>query len=852
MKRCLFILSWLGGLVQIVNAQSSTVLEKGVPLSLAEHRRSVIDSLAYALELTIPALRSEPIQASEAVYLYIKQEIHEPLLLDFKQPADHIKSIAVNGRSVVVDVQQEHVIIPAQNLNRGMNKIAIELIAGDASLNRNDEFVYALFVPDRARMAFPCFDQPDLKANFMLALNVPAGWKALANGIQRDSTVVGDRLQYRFATTEKLPTYLFSFVAGKYKSVHKMIDNRNAEFLYRETDPKKIKLSVDTVFEQHRQAIRFLEGWTGIPYPFQKVGFAAIPDFQFGGMEHPGVVHYRASPLFLNESATKDERVARISLISHETAHMWFGDMVTMRWFNDVWMKEVFANFMADKVTEKLMGRETFNLKFLQDHYPAAYGVDRTTGSNPIRQQLDNLQEAGSMYGNIIYHKAPVMMRQLELLMGEEKFQAGVKEYLKTYAYQNATWPELIAILSRYTSADLNVWNKVWVNETGRPVIAVDITYKRGKISKFAFTQHPESGPARIWPQVFTVTLVYADGEKQLTVNLNAQTIQLPEALGLTKPLYIVYNSNGMGYGLFPVEKSLGDQVFSLKSAMQRASAYINLYENMLNGNGYTPTALLDLFDKGLRIEKEETNLRLITGYINKIYWAHIKPDQRVDRSAALEQSLWAAMQQQVATNNKKILFDTYQSIYLNSGASQRIYDIWKTQTSPEGLKLAEDDYTALAFTIALKSDTATQVLKQQQARIKNEDRKKRIDFLMPALSINVMERDAFFNSLKDRKNREKEVWVTTALGFLHHPLRQHTSIRYVPASLELLEEIQATGNIFFPLSFINATLGNYQSQEVVNGVNAYLKAHPQLNPKLKGKLLQGADNVFRAQKLIK
>jgi aminopeptidase N len=321
----------------------------------------------------------------------------------------------------------------------------------------------------------------------------------------------------------------------------------------------------------------------------------------------------------------------------------------------------------------------------------------------------------------------------------------------------------------------------------------------------------------------------------------------------MPKPLYIIYNSNGMGYGLFPVEKLLAaPQIFSLKTSVQRASVYINLYENMLNGKGNTPSALLELFENGLQTETEETNLRLITGYISKIYWAYLKPAERISRSAALEQMLWAAMQQQIPANNKKIMFDTYQNIYLNKEASKRIYDIWKTQTPPAGVKLAEDDYTALAFTIALKSDTVTQVLRQQQSRVKNEDRKKRIDFLMPALSVNVSERDAFFNSLKDRKNRAKEVWVTTALTYLHHPLRQSASVRYVPGSLDLLEEIQATGNIFFPLSFVNATLGNYQSKEVADMVNAYIKAHPQLNPKLKGKLLQGADNVFRAQKLVK
>src|SRR5690606_5905714 len=162
---------------------------------------------------------------------------------------------------------------------------------------------------------------------------------------------------------------------------------------------------------------------------------------------HVGAIQYKAASLFLDEGATTVQRNARTHLIAHETAHMWFGDLVTMDWFSDVWLREVFANLMADKSMEEAAGTQAFALKFLLDHFPAAYGIDRTQGSNPIRQQLDNLQDAGSMYGDIIYHKAPVMMRQLEMLMGEEKFHLGVCEYLKKFANSNASWPDLINIL---------------------------------------------------------------------------------------------------------------------------------------------------------------------------------------------------------------------------------------------------------------------------------------------------------------------------------------------------------------------------------------------------------------------
>lgn len=824
----------------------------GVSYQLAQYRHSVISKVEYTLSFIVPLNRADDITGVAHITFNLKDN-GQPLQMDFKQDAQHIKNVwSAQRKAIPFEAKHEHIIIAPEYLKAGHNDITVNFIAGNESLNRNDNYLYALFVPDRARTVFPCFDQPDLKATFNLSLKVPKEWKALANGTLKNVNDEGEFRNYLFNASDKLPTYLFSFTAGKYTDVKQVTGTRSTEFLHRETDSTKIKLSTDSIFRAHRDAVSFLENWTGIPFPFQKVGFVAIPDFQFGGMEHPGEVQYKASSLFLDEGATKDQLIARSNLISHETAHMWFGDLVTMAWFNDVWMKEVFANFMADKVTEKLMGAETFNLKFLQDHYPAAYGVDRTMGANPIRQQLDNLQEAGSLYGNIIYHKAPIMMRQLENLMGKTSFRKGVREYLKKYAYGNATWPELIAILSKYSTANLYTWNKVWVSQPGRPVFDYKANYSGNKISRLVISQHPEAGSLRIWPQVFQLTLVYPDHSKAIPVNMNAQQIVLKAAAGLAKPSFILFNSDGTGYGLFPPDKAMTPSLFNLESPLQRASAYINAYEHMLAGRTFKPAELLTLYLHRISIEKNEMNLRLLTGYLTSIYWTFILPEDRLALSTALAHTLWEAMEQQTAANNKKILFGAYQNISLSAEATNRIYQIWLTQKPPAGIKLAEDDYTAMALSIALKSDTVTSVLKQQQARISNTERRNRLAFLMPALSLNVQERDAFFNSLSERTNRAKEAWVTTGLSYLNHPLRQRTSIKYLPRSLELLEEIQRTGDVFFPQSWLAAVFGSYQSKEACQIVRDFLKQHPSYNPKLKAKILQATDNLYRAQQILK
>ncbi len=842
---CLFIICFISAFTQSVR------VEPGVSLALAKLRGLVINNVHYDISFRIPESKSAEVNGSETISFELKDN-SQPLQIDFKGTKKQLLKLSVNGFATQINYESEHLVIAPTLVKKGHNNISIDFIAGDKSLNRNTDYVYTLFVPDRARTVFPCFDQPDLKAIFSLHLSVPTGWKVLGNAPVRDSVNETEVTRYEFLPSDKLPTYLFAFSAGKFNYASREVGNRRQEFLHRETDSNKIKKSIDSIFIDHYNAINFLTSWTGIPFPFQKVGYVAIPDFQFGGMEHPGAVEYKSSSFFLDDGATKDMLIGRANLISHETAHMWFGDMVTMKWFNDVWMKEVFANFMADKVTQKIMGLETFNLKFLQDHYPAAYNVDRTRGANPIRQELDNLKDAGSLYGNIIYHKAPIMMMQLELLMGEQLFREGIDEYLKKYKYSNATWNDLISILSRHTTNNLYKWNSVWVNQPGRPVIDYVIGYSGGRVSKMTISQHSEKGESRVWPQAFKISLVYGDHIQEIPVHLTLNTLDVVEVKGLDRPLDIILNSDGKGYGIFATSEKSVAGIFSFKNPATRASVYISAYENMLAGKIFSPQQLIKLFSKGLVIEQNEMNLRLLSNYISNIFWSFISAKERDELASSLENDIWSAIQTQSLANNKKNLFRAYQEIYMSDDAKNKIYSIWEKQIPPTGIKLSEDDYTSLALTIALKDAERTGVIDKQIERIKNEERKNRLRFLKPSLSNDIKERDSFFESLSNLSNREKESWVATGLGFLNHPLRQATSISCLKKSLDMVEEIQRTGDVFFPQSWLGAVFSTYQSKEALDIVNQFLKDHPNYNTKLRDKILQATDNLYRYQKIIR
>ncbi|MFD3002705.1 M1 family metallopeptidase [Pontibacter toksunensis] len=836
----------------ISTVADSLPVETGVSEELASYRKKVISGLAYDIRLYIPEEKEQPVLASEVISFKLKEN-SAPLQIDFKEKSDHLQQVKVNGTTIEIDHRNEHLVIPTQYLKVGQNQVEIQFTAGDLSLNRNEEFLYTLLVPDRARTVFPVFDQPNLKAAFKLSLTVPKDWKALANGPLLDSLVVDEKKTYRFASSDTISTYLFSFAAGKFKHVSREANGRVMHFYHRETDKSKLEQSMDPIFQIHADALAFMEDYTQIPYPFQKFDFIAIPDFQYGGMEHVGAIDYKAASLFLDEGATQAQKISRSNLIAHETAHMWFGDLVTMQWFNDVWMKEVFANFMADKITQVALENSNYDLKFLIDHFPAAYSVDRTAGANPIRQPLSNLQDAGSLYGNIIYHKAPVVMRQLERLMGEEAFKKGLQEYLKTYANNNATWPQLIEILDARTPEDLQAWNQVWVNEPGRPVFSYELETENGRIKQLLLEQKGEDGSDRLWPQFFEIMLVYPNGQKELTVNMNEAVEEIKAAAGEQAPDFILFNTTGQGYGVFPVDERMLPSLYSLKEPVVRASAYINLYENMLNSRSIEPGELLNLYREGLDKETEELNLRLLTSQSEDIYWKFLTPEERKKMAPSLEQELWSAMLQQKTANSKKLLFKTYQSVALTKEAQDRLYQVWEKQEAPAGVKLTEDDYTSLALALALRDyESGEGILERQLARIENPDRKKRLQFMMPALSAEVQERNAFFASLKAEENREKESWVNAALAYLHHPLRAETSEKYLKESLDLLEEIQLTGDIFFPYSWLQATFGSYQTPAAASTVRTFLEAHPDYNPKLRAKILQAADDLFRAEKLVK
>lgn len=798
--------------------------DAGVSRELAEWRKATISNLRYELSFDL-------IENCGVANITLSTANKQDIIFDFRN-TDKVYAVydVASDEHIEYRCENEHIIIAASALEgREMPlQIAINFGIDNQSLNRKPDFLYTLLVPDRAHTLFPCFDQPDMKAQFELRLTIPKEWVAVSNtSVSSVQTNLSPNYNIvSFNPTEPLSTYLFSFVAGKFDS--RTYDDGKHRFTayYRETDPKRLA-QLDTIFEQVAASLEWLEEYTGIPYPFAKYDLIMLPGFQYGGMEHTGATLYNDSQMFLGENPTLDEELRRMQLIAHETAHMWFGDYVTMEWFNDVWTKEIFANYFAARMTEPLFPEVNHRLNRLKTYTHAAYNEDRTAGNTSIRQELDNLNNAGLIYGQTIYNKAPIVMDKIVELMGEEAFRAGIQEYLRTYAYGNATWPDLVAILDKHSKEDIATFSEAWVEKARMPFI--DLVYGKGRYT--LYDQHPE------WAQRFNCYVVYEDGSTEI-IEVEIK----PGNKGYTFPRnakIVIPNCDGRGYGLFGLQletiELMMNYIGEVEDDLMRQSMVTMLNEVYEWRNIETECSVYEWLDFLIDYIPREKNYLIastLNGYLTK-------PMLEVG-TAEDEARLW-----EIATtcDNPALsrrLKMTLAHVMRSEEVCSKMYEMWSAESDK---MLNESDAMTLAYELAVRyPERYDEIYTTQLERITNPDRRNQFEYIMRGTHPDVEVRDALFESLMEPANRRIEPWTATLLSYLNHHLRQEEAVKYIYRGLEEMLEVQRTGDIFFPRNWAGALLGGHTSDKAKAEVERFLDAHPDYPHLLRNKILQAAD----------
>lgn len=837
MRLLIFIVAMMTAIITNANNANSNThnagddsnngYKTGVDRQLALERARMADNICYSLYFNIPADRKRSVSGKVAVAFRLKEKGRD-LVMDFagkslqgapaaaKNGSVEV-AINVNGKRRTATWTDEHVMVAAKWLKRGLNNIEMEFESDDKPLNRNVDYMYSLFVPDHARQAFPCFDQPDMKARFSVKLQVPEGWQWTAS--------VG---------TEPIPTYLFSFVAGRFHKATAVRSGRTLTALYREDDPKKVA-QLDTVFSLADRSIKWLEEYTAIPYPFSSYGFVVLPAYQFGGMEHPGAIQFTDHEIFLPEHPTPEELQTRLELVAHETAHCWFGDMVTMRWFDDVWTKEVFANFLASKIAKEQYPEVNHDLNFLRMYQTRALSTERTAGTHAIQQQLDNLNQAGLLYGNIIYCKAPVMMRKLEQLMGAERMQSGLQEYLRSFAYGNASWDDLIAILDRHApEARVADFSRAWVKEKGMPT--VDVEWKDGFL---VARQTDPWGRDLCWQQRFSADAVFVDstadgGQRIRTVSVPFEMSERTARVRMDRrPQMILPNADGEGYGLFLLPEGAW-QMEPPADPLKRFAMAMNMNENFLAGR-VSPSVQATAMSSWIRGERNSMIASQMASY-----WASamMRMEQQEEKSVQ-QRMMWTEYRRNSLPSVRQQLLRLLYGEVTDSLTADSIYMVWKGRTDN---LMSANDYTRMAYRLAiLMPDRWQQILKEQRSRLTNGDELRRFDFVSRACSPDTAVQQRLFDSLLVAENRRVEPWAQQMLQLLNDVSREPFANRYLLPGMEALEDVQRTGDIFFPGYWLQALFSGHRSAEARRIVKAFIEAHPDYPPKLMCKLKENA-----------
>jgi aminopeptidase N len=822
-------------------SQTKFPVDTGVSQELAQYRKSTISNITYNLSFSIPAELKDRIEGAETLTFDLRNTAHD-LQLDFKGDTTVNYTVSSNGKASEITIRNGHLVISKSHLQTGANEIKINFTCPDWSLNRNPEFLYTLFVPDRASTAFPCFDQPDLKAQFKLQLQIPQAWKAVANGSAEKEEISDSVKTINFKLTKPLPTYLFAFSAGKFDTISRTQNGKTVVLYHREKLEDLLNNS-DSIFSLLFHSIDWIEKYTGIPYLFEKYDLVAVPSFQYNGMEHPGATLYRASSLFLDANPTQQQLLKRANLIAHETAHMWFGDLVTMPWFDEVWLKEVFANFIADKVVTPLFPEFNFDLQFLLAHYEVAYSVDRTSGANAIGQKLANMKDAGSLYGSIIYHKAPIVMRMLEQKTGEEVLQKGLQQYLSQHAFGNAGWKELIGILNPEKKDELPRWSASWVEEAGRPHLKTTVDGK-----SLVIEQSDPYAKNRIWPQELDWAFSENGKVTKQRISVNFAKTELKNVFSGDKPEWIYLNAKGNVYGFVELD-SISIQYFlnhfsSLSDDLLRASVLTDLTENLYEGKLHTD-AYLNLLVNQLTQETNSVIFERILSDLESCFIYQAKPAKQKAIQEKMEFMLWK--EYAARKNQQTAIINGIMRLSRTESSLARLEACLNHPLLHADIKLSAEQQNELAYQLALKlPEKATEILDNQEKRITNPDKKAQFQFVRKSLNPDKAERDRFFHSLLQEENREHEPWVDQAMAFLNRPIREKESLEYIRPALDELQEIQRTGDIFFPKSWLDNLLKGHSSQEAASIVKQFLVDHPDYPEDLKMKILQSADHLLR------
>lgn len=828
----------------------------GISHELAVWRAKTVREVRYDLRLDVTA----PDSAIGQVIIRFVRVGRGDVILDYR--GRRLRSASANGAAIpAAAFNGNHLRVPARLLKVGQNGVDVsfvsEIAPAGASIikvhdpaDRND-YLYTLLVPADASQLFPCFDQPDLKARVTLALTTPLGWTAVANGSLQRADTSGLRVTGHFTETQPLSTYLIAFAAGPWSRVSSTVHGRTVNLFVRRSRAKEA--DADTLLSLQQRALDWMEEYFGRPYPFEKYDFVLAPAFPFGGMEHPGAIMYNEDRFIFRERPTLPRRLGRFSTILHETAHQWFGDLVTMRWFDDLWLKEGFATYIAAKALADLEPASDAWKTFYQSNKPVAYGVDQTTGTTPLWQEMSNLDKAKSAYGAIVYNKAPSVLKQLDYLVGEAAFQKGVRAFLTRHAYANATWQDLLGSIGRAAGRPLDDFGRNFMLRPGMPTVETRLTVRAGKIARLQLVQRPAqtsvSGTA-FWPMRTQVLLAYPDAPPvKLPVTLTATVTEVLGARGKPAPSFVFPNANDYGYFISLLDSSSVSAlergaIGAVRDGLLRAMLWGSLWDQVRDAR-MDPARFARLVLTELPAEKDEQIVPALLGRLERALRAYLPPERAAALRADAEGVLWDGAQDAGRPyGTRKAHLDAFIVLASTPEAVARMQTLL-TADSAAGEPVRDPTrWSIVDRLLVLDHPDGPGALVMQAARDTTPDGRRRVFIAGAARRNSGVKADYFKRYFADTSLNED--WASGSLGAFNAIEHEPMTLPYLRPALDSLSYIQTNRRIFFLGAWLGAFLGGQTSQSALDIVRGFLAENPRLPADLKQKVLQNADELER------
>ena len=616
----------------------------------ATERASIIKRVhSYRIELDLP--KDKDVFSSKVEIRFDAQEGASTFI---DAITSSVKSINLNGEELSTDLAdgeriqlpnlaaENTLVIDAEmfytNTGEGLHRF-VDPADGEV-------YLYSQFeVPD-SRRVFPVFEQPDLKAEFEFIVRVPSHWVVVSNQpevkVEEKECGCGRAKTWFFKPTPRMSSYITAIVAGPYEKVTSELTNSEGRVIPLGVYARKSLMpfvDAEDMFELTRQGFEFYEEQFKTPYPFEKYDQLFVPEFNAGAMENAGCVTYLETYVFRSKVA-EALRERRAITVLHELAHMWFGDLVTMKWWNDLWLNESFAEFMshlalaeATKYTEGWTGfmvRKDWGFK--QDQLPTTH---------PITAEIRDLADVEVNFDGITYAKGASVLRQLVSYVGRDAFFTGLHEYLTKHSYANATLDDLLTELAAASGRDLASWSKVWLEEAGvtllRPVVttAEDGTIERLEITQEAFSEGASLRPHRLGVAGYSLTeegtLAQVFREE---LDVDGASTLVEAAAGIARPDFILVNDGDLGYAKVRLdEQSLAFAVAnitkftdSLTRGVVMASAWDMTRDGEMPARDYLNLALTSI-----PVEDNMSLLMLTLRHIDEAVRTFVAPQARAE-----------------------------------------------------------------------------------------------------------------------------------------------------------------------------------------------------------------------------